>query len=231
MQHEWIKGVKASIPIVLGYVPIGLAFGILASQQGLSVGEIFSMSLIVYAGSAQFIAAAMMSAGAGAFSVISTAFLVNLRHLLMSAALSPHMKKFSRRQKAFIAFGITDETFAVTSSYAGDNKTSPEYFMGIHIVSQMSWIAATVLGGIFGGRISDSSKWGIDFALSAMFIGLLVMQLKNRIYILVAVFAGVLSLILALTLKGNWNVIIAAVIAATAGVITERWTGKQSLSS
>lgn len=224
MYSEWRKGLKAAVPVIVGYVPIGLAFGILASQQGLTVGTVFLMSLIVYAGSSQFIAAAMMATGADAVSVISTTFLVNLRHLLMSASLSQHMKKFSTKLQSIISFGITDETFAVSGSYVQNNIATEGYFLGLHLASHGSWILSTVLGGIFVSRLTDTTKWGIDFALSAMFIGLLIMQLKDKKGLLVSLCAGVLSLILRINLNDNYNVIIAAVVAATIGVVTERWS-------
>ncbi|MGE5653154.1 MAG: AzlC family ABC transporter permease, partial [Bacillota bacterium] len=90
--NQLTTGARAALPIVLGYVPIGLAFGVLAVQQGLGVPGIFLMSLIVYAGSAQFIATGMLAAGASPTAIIATTFLVNLRHLLMSASMSAHLR-------------------------------------------------------------------------------------------------------------------------------------------
>ena len=229
MISEWRKGAKAAIPIMIGYVPIGLAFGILASQQGLTVGNIFFMSLFVYAGSAQFIAAAMMFSGSQAISIITTTFLVNLRHLLMSASLAPHMKKLSSVIQSLISFGITDETFAVSGNYV-QIQNFGWFFGGLHIASHSSWILSTVIGGIFGSKLTETTKWGLDFALSAMFIGLLVPQLKDKRGLLVCICAGLLSLILKSYTGGNYNVIIAAIIAATIGVMAEKWNNKQSLS-
>jgi len=225
---EFKKGMKAALPVVIGYIPIGIAFGILASGQGLTTGSVFLISLTVYAGSAQFIAAAMMAGGAEVVSVVSTTFLVNLRHLLMSAALSPYMKKFPAGLQSVIAFGITDETFAVSENYAQSNEPSEGFFLGLHLASHITWILSTVLGAIFGASLTETTKWGIDFALSAMFIGLLVMQLKDSKSLIVSLLAGLLSLVLKMSLKGNYNVIVAAIAAATAGVIIERWNGKQS---
>lgn len=224
MLSDFRKGLKASVPIIMGYVPIGLAFGILASQQGLTADEVFLMSLIVYAGSSQFIAAAMMATGADAVSIISTTFLVNLRHLLMSASLSVHMKKFSTKFQSVVSIGITDETFAVSGNYLQNNEAAEGYFLGLHLASHAGWILSTVLGGIFGSNLTDTAKWGLDYALSAMFIGLLIMQLKDKKGLLVAICAGVLSLVLKINLSGNYNVIIAAVVAATTGVISELWS-------
>ncbi|NLY43732.1 MAG: AzlC family ABC transporter permease [Clostridiaceae bacterium] len=228
MRNELLSGIKGAVPVVMGYIPIGLAFGVLAVQQGLSVWEIFCMSLFVYAGSAQFIAASMISSGATAASIITTTFLVNLRHLLMSASLSPYLKHISSFMQSLISFGITDETYAVGITEARTNTRSARYFLALHITSQVSWILSTVLGGVLGNMIPDPSRLGIDFALSAMFIGLLFMQMKDKKDVLVSICAGVISILIALNMNGSWNIIIATILAATMGVIIEQWTAKSS---
>lgn len=228
MHRDYIRGIKDAIPIILGYLPIGFAFGILAVSQGMAVPEIFIMSLIVYAGSAQFIGAAMLASGATPLSVISTALLINLRHLLMSASLSPYLKHFSAKAQSLIAIGITDETFSVSSNHVRQERATQGYFAGLHIVSQSSWIISTVLGGLAGNLIPNPGQYGIDFALPAMFIGLLVMMTKHKRDVLVALFGGGISLTLALCLGGNWNIILAAVLAAGIGVVSEKWIKKQS---
>lgn len=229
MKNDYIKGAKGAMPIALGYLPIGFAFGVLAVQQGLTILDIFFMSLFVYAGSAQFIAAAMIASGAGVTSIIMTTFLVNLRHLLMSASLSPYLKHIASPIQALISFGITDETYAVGITQARAETCSAKYFAGLHITSQASWIASTVLGGALGNLIPDPARWGIDFALSAMFIGLLLMQMKDKKDLLVSICAGGLSLLIAVEVDGNWNIIIAALLAATIGVSVELWSKKLSL--
>ncbi|MDN5323034.1 MAG: hypothetical protein PWQ67_1488 [Clostridia bacterium] len=230
MENDYIKGVKGATPVVLGYIPIGFAFGVLAVQQGLTIGAIFGMSLFVYAGSAQFIAAAMLSSGATIASIVMTTFLVNLRHLLMSASLSPYLKNISTHLQTLISFGITDETYAVGITQAKTQTCSAKYFIGLHATSQASWIVSTVLGGMLGNLIPDPTRWGIDFALSAMFIGLLLMQMKDKTDLLVAICAGGISLLLAMGLDGNWNIIIATLLAATIGVSVELWSKKLFLS-
>jgi 4-azaleucine resistance transporter AzlC len=230
MKKEFLKGTKASLPVVLGYLPIGLAFGILAAQQGLTTLDIFFMSLLVYAGSGQFIASAMIASGSGPAAIIFTTFLVNLRHFLMSASLSPFLKHISSPVLTLISMGITDETYAAGYEESSTGKASPYYYMGLHGFSQTSWITSTVLGGVLGSRIPDPAKWGLDFALPAMFIGLLFMQMKNKTDILVAVSSGLLSVILALLLKDNFNIIIATILAAVIGVCLDKWNQKSSLS-
>ncbi len=225
-QKQWVEGVKSSTPVVLGYIPIGLAFGVLAFQQGLSIKEIFLMSVLVYAGSSQFIAVSMIGMGVSPLSIIFTTFFVNLRHLLMSASLAPHVKHISQGRLAAIAFGITDETFAVGITRAEKEKKSTSYFLALHIISQAAWIISTVAGGLVGNLIPNPEKLGLDYALPAMFIGLLVMQIKDNRYIKIAALSGLMSVILSIYIKGSVNIIIATVIAATMGVAIEAWTKK-----
>ena len=226
MHQDYIKGVKGAIPIVLGYMPIGMAFGILAVQQGLSVYDIFLMSLLVYAGSAQFISVAMIASGAVMMSIIMTTFLVNLRHLLMSASLSPFLKHIPSKAQALISYGITDETYAVAITQVSQQKMSGRYFAGLHITSQLGWVISTVVGGLLGGMMPNPTRWGIDFALSAMFIALLIMQIDNKKKVLVSICAAGISILIAMSLKGNWHIIISAVLGATIGVIIESWSKK-----
>lgn len=98
-------GLRAAWPICLGYVPIGLAFGVLAQKAGLSPLAVGVMSALVFAGSAQFIAVAMLGAGAGIASIIATTFAVNLRHLLMSSALSVYLRGIRKRWLTLFASG------------------------------------------------------------------------------------------------------------------------------
>jgi len=228
-QKEFIQSIKKASPIVLGYVPIGLAFGVMAVQQGLTILEIFLMSLLVYAGSAQFIAAGMMAAQASIGGIIATTFLVNLRHLLMSASLSPYLKGLSPLLQSVISFGITDETFAVGITEVKRESWGSSFFLGLHFTSHLSWIISTVLGGVLGNLIPNPDKLGLDYALPAMFIGLLLMQMNNLREVLVALFSGALSIGLLTLLDGNWNIILATIIGATVGVVMEGWKKKSSL--
>jgi 4-azaleucine resistance transporter AzlC len=224
-------GIKAALPVCLGYIPVGLAFGVLAAQAGLLVQEVFFMSLLVYAGSAQFISISMIAAGASVGTIITTTFLVNARHILMSASLAVHLKKYSNKLLALIGFGITDETYAVAISDLTRQEREPAYFLGLNLTSQAVWIASTVIGASVGNIIPDPSVWGLHFALPGMFIGLLVIQMKERLSIVIALVAFSLSLTIKIIVHGNWHVVVASVITATIGVIIEKWIAKSSQSS
>lgn len=227
----FMMGVKASLPVVLGYVPVGMAFGVLAAQAGLNNWEVFFMSLMVYAGSSQFIGTGMIAAGASPAAIIVTTFLVNSRHILMSASLSPYLKKFSLRALSVIGFGITDETFAVAMTDVLKEEKDPPYFLALNIIAHFFWVASTVIGALAGNIIPNPEALGLQFALPAMFIGLLVIQLRSGLAVVIALSSAVLSIILKLLLPGNWNVILASLIIATIGVISEVWKSKSSPSS
>lgn len=225
------QGIKGATPVVLGYVPIGLAFGVLAAQAGLNAWEVFFMSLLVYAGSSQFIAVGMIATGASLGAIVLTTFLVNSRHFLMSASMVPYLKNFETNLLALIGFGITDETYAVAMGHVADGQKPPGFFLGLNLTSQLTWIVSTVLGNLAGNVIPDPRLFGLHFALPAMFIGLLVIQMRERLSILIALVAIILSLMFKKIIPGNWNVILAGVITATIGVVIEQWKSKSSPSS
>ncbi|MHB0886422.1 MAG: AzlC family ABC transporter permease [Bacillota bacterium] len=216
-------GVRTATPVILGYVPIGFAFGVLARTIGLSVAEIGLMSLLVYAGSAQFIGVGMFGAGMASPAIISTTFLVNLRHLLMSTALAPSMRDNAAWQNVLLAYGITDETFALNSSLLRGRPASPVYMAGVHIAAQSAWVVATIAGGLVSQMAGRAEAFGLDFALPAMFTGLLVPNLggedraARRAAALVAAAVAVSALLL---MPGNsWAVIAATLVAATVGAV------------
>ena len=110
---EFLAGVKAGLPILLGVVPFGMIYGVLAIGAGLNAAPAQAMSAIVFAGSAQFIAAQMFRDGAPAVIMLLTAFVVNVRHMLYSASIAPHLRHLSWKWKALLAYLLTDEAFAV----------------------------------------------------------------------------------------------------------------------
>lgn len=222
-KREYIDGAKASIPIILGYLPIGMAYGILARQAGLSTAITVLMSIFVFAGSSQLICVNMVSAGVSIIPIILMTFLVNLRHLLMSASLSIYLKKASGWVLPFVGFLITDESFAVGTARIEEQEDKAGFFLGLGLTAYLSWVISSWVGAILNDVLALVDLPGLDFVLPAMFIVLLVMQLQRKLDILVAVISGLFSLIFVFILPANWNVITATIIAATIGVVIERW--------
>jgi 4-azaleucine resistance transporter AzlC len=210
-------GLSAAWPICLGYITIGLAFGAIARKTGLLPLEICLMSLVVYAGSSQFIATAMLGTGAGLLPVVLATFLINLRHLLMSSSLSIYLKDLRGGWLALFAYGVTDESFALNMSRFREGQWEWRRALIVNHVTNLSWIISTVAGSI-GGQFIPAGAFGIDYALMAMFICLLAFQLRGLIYIVVALISSLLAVIVSLWIHGNGYILIASVISASFGL-------------
>lgn len=228
IQHPVVKGAAAAWPICLGYIPIGLAFGVIAQKAGFQPVEIALMSLLVFAGSAQFIAVSMLADGAAAGAVVLTTFMVNLRHLLMSSALSMYLKKIPWLRSALFAYGVTDESFAINMSRFRAGGWQVNQAIALNQTANFSWLFSTVAGGL-GGRFIPTHAFGIDYALIAMFICLLTLQIRGVLYLLTALIAAAAAVLMASLLPGNLHIVAAAVFAASAGVGIHRLMGKRAV--
>jgi 4-azaleucine resistance transporter AzlC len=215
------RGVAAAWPICLGYAPIGLAFGVLAQKAGLTPLEIGLMSVIVFAGSSQFIAVSMLAAGASMVSIVATAFIVNLRHFLMSSALAVYLKNSDRKKLTFFSYGVTDESFAVNLTRFRESDWDLNSALVTNFTANITWLITTVLGG-FSGQFIPAHAFGIDYALVAMFICLLVFQLRGFIYVITAIIAGIFAVFLSMLIPGNSYIIIASMAAAAIGVVLKK---------
>ncbi len=220
----WAEGLRLAFPVVLGYLPVGFTFGVLAQKFGLSPLNAILMSVLVYAGSAQYIAIGLLAAAAPWLSIVFTTFVVNLRMMLMSAALSPFLRTWSKPELALFAQQLTDETFAVHATQFAAAPPEKRTVFVINMASQASWVLGTWLGLLGGQLVPDVEQFGLDYALPALFIALLVMQTKSRVQVVVAVLTGLLSVGFLLLGMDQWNVIVATLIGATAGVVMEQWT-------
>ncbi|HEY5529518.1 MAG TPA: AzlC family ABC transporter permease [Thermoleophilia bacterium] len=223
-------GIRQALPIILGYVPIGMAYGVLGTTAGLPFWAILAMSVLVYAGSAQFLAVSLLGQGVPAVTLVVTTFIVNLRHLLYSSAILPKLAPSRRRRLAWVAAELTDESFVMACRAAAGREASLTFpFMsGLQAASQLSWISGSVLGVLAGSYIGDPTRYGLDFALVAMFIGLLALQMHGRREVVVALVAGLVSLLLHLAGLGATGVIPATLIASAVGMFLGKSGGKVS---
>lgn len=179
--------------MALAYLATAFAFGVTARQVGLTFFEATLMSVLMYAGSAQMIALGLITAGASVSAMVVTTFLVNLRHLLMSAALCPNFREWKSWQRVLFGCQMTDETFAVVSTKCSREPVSVGYAFRVNHVSHFFWITGTVLGHIFGGTLNLTSI-GLDFAMVGMLLALFVMQIRTRQHLILGLLAGGLSL-------------------------------------
>lgn len=196
--QQFLYGCRDSIPMIVGILPFGLIYGALASLAGLSLGQAVGMSLLVYAGSAQFIAISLLTLGTGAVVILLTTLVVNLRHVLYSAALQPYVGRLSQRWRVPLAFGLTDETFAVVQRRylaRGMTEHGQWYHAGVALALYLSWVSSSLVGALFGQSVPNLAGWGLDFAMLATFIGIVVPALRNQPQIAAALVAGAVALL------------------------------------
>ncbi len=196
---EFINGAKATIPLIIGAIPFGIIFGTLAEPSGLSIWGAMAMSLFVFAGSSQFIAVGLLAAGVGPVIIVATTFVVNLRHLLYATALVNKVSHLSQAWRAVLAFGLTDESFAaVNSRYLGRTDTAHAhwFFLGSVVAMYSNWQVCTWLGIGLGELFPNMTEWGLDFAMSVTFLGMVIPYLRNKPMWLSVISASAFALVL-----------------------------------
>jgi len=223
---EFLTGCRDELPILVGVVPFGMIYGLLALSAGLPAGTAQAMSSVVFAGSSQFIAAQIIREGAPAAVVVITVFVVNLRHALYSASVAPYLKHLNGGWKALLAYLLTDEAYAVAiSRYVRDaqrGEVSPYrhwYFFGAGFTLWASWQWSTAVGVFLGARVPQS--WSLDFTLPLTFIALVFPVLKDRAAVAAAVAAAALA-VLAAGMPYKLGLVAAALAGIVAGLAVER---------
>jgi 4-azaleucine resistance transporter AzlC len=206
-------GFRAMAPLWLGVIPFALAYAVTARDAGLSVLETQALSLLVFAGSAQFSAAGLFGAGAGGVEIVLTTFLLNVRHVLYGLSLGRRMK-LAPRQRPVAAYFLTDEAFGVVAA-ASDRRFS--FLLGAELSLFLTWNLATFGGALLGDAIPDPAELGVDLIFPLAFLALLVPLLRTRIELAVAVVSGALAYVLARELPGGLPILVTGVLGSLLG--------------
>ena len=214
------QGAWDTLPLIVAAAPFGMVFGALAIGAGLTPAQALGISLIVFAGSAQFIAATLIGAGAWFPAIIATVFVVNLRHLLYATNLMPQVQHVAQRWRIPMAFWLTDETFATVSNRLKGDPDLPHfrsYYLGSAVAMYLLWQVNTFIGIWAGAQIPDIANWGLDVAMVVAFVGIVVPMLVDRATLACAMTAG-----LAMLLTHDWpnqiGLFASALIAIAVGV-------------
>jgi 4-azaleucine resistance transporter AzlC len=203
------------VPSIVAY---GLVWGGLARQAGLSLAEIVAMCLLISAGTAQFVALPMLAAGAPAWLLVVTTYVVNLRHYLMAASLAPFFAGLGRGRLALLAHGVTDESYALALARFAQQPASAAYFAGCAAATYGAWYVGAVGGALLGGRIPDPHRFGLDFVFPAVFIAILARTIRVGWQWAVAVVAAAVALAVKAAVGGTWHIAVAGLGASLLGV-------------
>ena len=220
------RGARDTFPLVLAAIPFGILYGVLSKAGGLTFGATVGMSLLVYAGSSQFIAVSMIATGVAWPAILLTTFFVNLRHMLYAATLVPHVRNMSNAIKVNIAFWLTDETFAVVANWLRTHRDKPGlqwYYLGSGFLMYSNWVLCTVIGFALGTSLPGMENWGLEVAMVVAFVGIVAPALTSPA---MWVTAGVASLFGILT--WGWpnqsGLIVSALVAVSAGIVVEKFS-------
>ncbi|MFZ7133613.1 MAG: AzlC family ABC transporter permease [Eubacteriales bacterium] len=215
------EGIKAGLPIWLGYIPIAIAYGVLGKAAGLDNSIIILMSIMVYAGASQFIGVNLLAAGIPGVEVILTTFMINIRHMIMSASLAMKIEEhMNLKKRMLVAFGITDETFSLTSVLGENKKLSFSFLIGVNFSAYLSWVVGSMIGIAFSQMIPSNLSASMGIALYAMFVALLVPSIrKSKTIFVVSVLAAVFHTVIVygLNVSNGWTLVTASIAAALIG--------------
>lgn len=224
-KSNFLAGAKYALPVAVGYIPIAIAFGLLSKSVNIPNHISILMSLMVYAGASQFMAVNLIGAGTSAPEIIMAVFILNLRHFLMTASISQKVEKgLTGKWMAILSFGITDETFAV-SSLRNEQKLNRFFLLGLNTLSYSAWVGGTIVGIFLGNSLPASLGSSMGIALYSMFIGLLVPSLReSKPIMVVTIIAIIFHSILRFTpvisnLSSGWSIIITTIAASLAGAL------------
>ncbi len=212
------KGLVSVFPVIIGYLPVAIGFGLLAKNAGISFIDTSLFSIIVYAGASQFMALDLIIAGVSTSSIILATFLLNLRHMMMTASLSLRLDDIKRSFLPIIAFGVTDETFSVLSFTK--SKLSLPFVLVLNILAYLAWVGGTMLGFLVGEILPQSLQDTLSIGLYAMFAALLFPQFKGEKTILKL---GIITTIIysiiyySKIFTSGWDIIIGIVLASALG--------------
>ena len=191
---QFRAGVRGGLPIVLGYIPIGIAYAIIARQAGLSALETLLMSLLVYGGASQMMAAGMVAQGAAVPVIVLATFILNLRHLIMSLCVQNRMQPAKTSWRLLAAYWVADESFALFTTTERD-KCTIWYFLGMASAAYVAWALSSLFGALVTDLLPAILSASLGVAIYAMFIALLLPHVRGN---------GRLALLVLLTALGNW---------------------------
>jgi predicted branched-subunit amino acid permease len=221
---EFRRGVRASLPILLGITPFALVSGVAAVRTGLSPTQAMGLSVIVFAGASQLAALDLLGRDASLAVVVVTAGVINLRMVMYSASLAPHLRSLPGRVKAGAAYLLTDQAFAVALARFTGEETPGSlsgrlwFYLGVAASLWAVWQAGTVAGILLGRGVPDA--WRLEFAIPLVFLAILVPAVEDRPTLVAAAVGGGVALAGA-GLPLNLGLLAGATAGIAAGMLTE----------
>ncbi len=217
-----MAGFRRTIPVALSIFTYGLVFGVLSRQAGLSLLEATLMSMIVFAGASQFVALGLWSVPLPWLAIVFTTLVVNLRHVLMGAAIGPWFRRLPPLQSYGSIFFLSDESWALTMGEFARGSRNGAFLLGSGIAAFIGWVGSTIVGQLIGSALNeqDLAKWGLDFAFTAVFIALLAGLWKGKADLLPWAVAAAIAIATYLALPDTkWYIVLGGLAGSLAGAL------------
>lgn len=214
---QFLAGSRSAIPVVIAYIPMGIAYAITA-RQTLTVLETILMSVGVFTGAGQMLAAQMLTQNASLIAIVIATFIINLRYVIMSTCVVNGLKGSPLYLKMLGCFGVTDEAFAIFTTRSSNNR-SMTYWMGLMLTTYASWISGAVIGAVTSDVLPAILSDSFGIAMYAMFISILVPGIRGnwKLGVTVLITAGI-NWGLSFVLASSWSIVISTLIGAFIGV-------------
>lgn len=212
-------GFLTCAPIAIGVGGYGVAFGVLASQAGLSVAEAALMSAVVLAGASQIVAIELWADPIPVATIVLTVFAINLRYSLMGAALQPWFQSLSWKKVYGSLFFMADENWALTLRDLQSGNGRGAFLLGSGLAIWVFWVLSTVVGALVGGAVGDPTEYGIDFMLALIFVALAAELWDGRSSIVPWLVALAVAVVASALVPGQWYILLGGLAAAVVEVI------------
>lgn len=220
-RQAFMQGVRVLMPMVPGVIPFGLLTGVLATNMGMSPGTTMGMTLLFYSGSAQMVALQLMHTGVLPMAIVVTALVINLRFIMYSASLAPHLHHLPRRWTWPLSYMLSDQSYALCTlklSSGELGRFAHHYYAGTAFSMWLSWQVSVLAGIYLGASIPDT--WSLGFAIPLSFLALLVPGIRNSASLGAAVVGGLIA-VFAIDMPYNLGLVTASLGGVIAGLLIE----------
>lgn len=225
---RWLYVLGISMPLCLSYIPIGLACGILLHAAGFNFVMALLVSIVVFSGGAQFLIASLLMVNAPLGSIIVMLFFLELRYALLGSSLSKYLSRETNRFILLFSASMNDENYAINYlKFATDKNWTPQDALMVEHYSLLAWASGNMVGALIGSAVSIDLEI-VDFALTALFLYMIVMQVQSNLTFLMALLSAVLSVVFLTWTKSTLGIVIATVLASLCGFFIESRVRKHS---
>lgn len=205
-KQDVTDGLSDAGPVLIAVLPFSAVYGAVAIDHGLSLFQVLLSSLTIYAVASQYVMVDLLGQETPAWAVILSVFAVNFRHVLYSASIGQHLHRFSKAQKALAFFTLVDPQYAASEARASDSELHPAYYFSYAAAVYTTWIAANLIGALFGKQIATIEHYGLDFILPLYFTALVFGFNKRRRFYPVLLISASTSILVYNSLGSPWHI-------------------------